>query len=549
MKIIRILSCCMTAAVLIASCGKDETPAPIVRPGGGGTADEKPSQGDDTELVEGMDWCGTVTDTDGNPVKGVTVSDGYVCTVTDDKGAYQLRKGSEKASRINISLPAEYEVPIENGLPCFWQEVKSGQTRYDFKLTPLKSRETGFYLYCLADPQCQNTTRHTKRFVNESVTDLKAYTETNSGLPAYGITLGDVGYNTQSIDYNKANNVFSVMKSAMANTKTGMPVFQVIGNHDNSVLVGNTTYNEDGDIKMEEAFANVFGPVNYSFNRGNAHIVAMDNILATDPEKVYGCGFRDDQLEWLKQDLSYVSKDKLLILCVHIPLYYSTSKQKVGAVLDLCNQFAECHIMSGHTHKMINSPKPGSRENIYEHTHGAVCGAWWWSTVNTDGTPNGYGIYKVEGNHISDWKYKGVNMEETEQIRMYRGNLPYMDGYAVQFSFPSTGSGDIWANVWNWDSGWSVDVYENGVKTGSMSRYSNGSDAWAAGYHIGVAGRSNSGTYNPTNITHMFKYTLKDASCTDVEIRATDRNGRTYSCKKFTSNTREDFPMAPGDNY
>ncbi|MGM9741124.1 MAG: calcineurin-like phosphoesterase C-terminal domain-containing protein [Candidatus Cryptobacteroides sp.] len=547
MKIIRILSCCITAAVLIASCGKDEGPAPIVRPGGGDKTEENPSDGDN-DKEDGKDWCGTITDTDGNPIKGVTVSDGYSCTVTDDKGVYQLSKISDKALRINISLPAEYEVPIENGLPCFWQEIKSGQTQYDFKLAPLKSPETNFYLYCLADPQCQNATRHTKRFINESVPDLKAYVDANNDLPAYGITLGDIGYNTQSIDYNKANSIFSIMKLAMSNAKTGIPLFQIMGNHDNSVIAGNTTYNAENDIKMEEAFANAFGPVNYSFNRGNAHIVAMDDILATDPETVYGCGFRDDQLEWLKQDLSYVSKDKLLILCVHIPLYSNTSKQNVSAVLELCNQFAECHIMSGHTHKMINSPKPGSRDKIYEHTHAAVCGAWWHSTINTDGAPNGYGIYKVEGNHISEWKYKGVDRNETEQIRMYRGNLPYMDGYGTQFWFAATGAGDIWANIWNWDSNWTVDVYEDGAKTGSMTRQSSG-DAWAAGYHIGVVGRSNSSTYNPINITHMFKYTLKNASCANVEIRATDGNGRTFTCNKFTSNTRTDFPMAPGDNY
>lgn len=540
--------CCIAAAVTISSCGKDDGPD---NTGGGDKPDDKPSQVE-IKLEDGKDWCGLVSDIDGNPVKGVTVSDGYACTVTDENGVYQLKKGSGYAARINISLPAEYKVPIKDGLPYFWQDIVSGKTRYDFVLEPLDAPETDFYLFCLADPQCQNTTRHTKRFVNESVKDIKLNADKcRAGLPVYGITLGDIGYNTKSIDYNKSNNIFAVMKSGMAESKIGMPVFQVMGNHDNSVISSNTTYNEEGDIRMEEAFAAAFGPVNYSFNRGNAHIVAMDDIMATDPESVYSCGFRNDQLEWLRQDLANVPKDKILILCVHIPLNSNTGKLNVLEVLKLCNEFAECHVMSGHTHRNINMPKAASSVDIYEHTHGALCGAWWWSTVNTDGTPNGYGIYKVQGNHISDWKYKAVDKEEDEQIRMYYGKLSYMDGKATQYHFASTGAGDIWANIWNWDSNWKVEVYEDGVKTGDMTRHYNSTDArdaWAVGYHMGVVGRTSS-TYDSKSVTHLFKYTLKDQDCKNVEIRATDRNGKVYTCNTFTLNTSAFYPMAPGDEY
>ena len=546
MRISLRLSCCaISFAAILVSCskiGQEDTPVPT------------PSDSIKVTLEEGMDWCGVVIDTDGNPIAGVTVSDGYNCTITGDDGIYQLKKGSEFASRVNVSIPSEYEIPIENGLPCFWKSVEKGKSRYDFVLQKLAVSENEFYLFTLADPQCQNNDRHTLRFSSETVPDLKATAERyGSQAPVYAITLGDIGYNTSSKEYNIGNAIFANIKRAMHVDKTSVPIFQVMGNHDNNLIAENTSYSIEKDIEMEKYFAKFFGPVNYSFNRGNAHIIAMDDILCTNPESSYQCGFRDDQVEWLRQDLENVPKDKMIILCVHIPFYYSSSGKNVKTVLGMLSAFAECHVMSGHTHRSINTPST-CNSGIYEHTHGAVCGAWWWSTVNTDGTPNGYGIYKVEGSHVAWWKYKGVGLEEDNQIRMYRGNTAFMTGQAKTYYFAKTTASDLWANIWNWDSSWKVDVYEDGVKTGSMSRYTNDNDstgdardAWAVGYHVGVTGRS-TGSYDKKNVKHLLYYSLKNPLA-EVEIRATDPFGNVFSQKEFTDGSRKFWPIAPGDNY
>ena len=546
MRISLRLSCCaISFAAILVSCskiGQEDTPVPT------------PSDSIKVTLEEGMDWCGVVIDTDGNPIAGVTVSDGYNCTITGDDGIYQLKKGSEFASRVNVSIPSEYEIPIEDGLPCFWKSVEKGKSRYDFVLKKLAVSENEFYLFTLADPQCQNNDRHTLRFSSETVPDLKATAERyGSQAPVYAITLGDIGYNTSSKEYNIGNAIFANIKRAMHVDKTSVPIFQVMGNHDNNLIAENTSYSIEKDIEMEKYFAKFFGPVNYSFNRGNAHIIAMDDILCTNPESTYQCGFRDDQVEWLRQDLENVPKDKMIILCVHIPFYYSSSGKNVKTVLGMLSAFAECHVMSGHTHRSINTPST-CNSGIYEHTHGAVCGAWWWSTVNTDGTPNGYGIYKVEGSHVAWWKYKGVGLEEDNQIRMYRGNTAFMTGQAKTYYFAKTTASDLWANIWNWESSWKVDVYEDGVKTGSMSRYTNDNDstgdardAWAVGYHVGVTGRS-TGSYDKKNVKHLLYYSLKNPLA-EVEIRATDPFGNVFSQKEFTDGSRKFWPIAPGDNY
>lgn len=542
MKRIERFSCyaILCASVLLASCKK---PAGPVGP------DDKPNTEDiQVQLEAGKDWCGVVVDSEGNGIAGVVVSDGYNCTKTDSKGIYQLKKGSEYSAVINISVPAEYRIPAQNGSPRFWHVISSKQSRYDFTLEKLPAPENDFYLFGLADPQCQNNDRHISRFKEETIPDLKAYSaQFAAKAPVYGITLGDIGYNTGSTEHNRAKALLKNMRDAMAEPKSGMLVMQTIGNHDHD-LISNSGYSEEKDIEMEKYFNLIFGPVNYSFNRGQAHIVSMDDIQATNPES-YKAGFRDDQLEWLKQDLSYVDKDKLVILCVHIPLCDNSTKQNVAAVLNLLKEFSSAHILSGHTHKNTNTPSSCS-SGIYEHTQAAVCGAWWWSTVNTDGSPNGYAVYEIKGNRIESWKYKGVDLDADKQIRMYRGYTAFMDDSSSKFYFPMTDSKDLWANIWNWDDKWTVDVYEDGVKTGSMTRHYDSKkshDAWAVAYHIGIVGRGSN--YDATNVKHLLHYELRNPDCKNVEIRAKDRFGNEYVQSTVTDGSRKYWPMAPGDNY
>ena len=487
-----------------------------------------------TPIDPQTDIYGVVTDNHGQRLQGIVVSDGYTCAATDENGVYQLT-ANEFSYHVYLSLPETYEVPMAEGLPCFWLKLTEGRKRYDFTLTPLAGgAENEFNLFCVADPQCQNTT-NVARFNNETVPDIAAQVAAST-LPCYGITLGDIGWNTENTDYT--NDVFPLMKKAMQMDKVGLPLFQLMGNHDNKVIaVDKKDYTVAHDIAAQRNFEYAFGPVNYSFNRGNVHIVAMDNIVFPN-HKDYFLGFRDDQVEWLKQDLSFVPKDKMIIFCVHIPMRASNN-QNVQAVFELLKPFAEVHIMSGHTHYAENNVY----DNHYEHVHGAACGAWWHSTINTDGTPNGYAVYQVKGAMIDNWVYKATGFDPDFQIRLYRGSDIFMEGYTPSYQFYYKGDDQIVANIWNADKDWKIEVYENGTKTGEMQPYESSAtkrDAWASGYHCGVQGRDPS-NYDRTNTGHLYYYTLQ-SSAASVEVRATDRFGKTYTQSKFTTGLPEDFP-------
>ena len=169
-----------------------------------------------------------------------------------------------------------------------------------------------------------------------------------------------------------------------------------------------------------------------------------------------------------------------------------------------------------------------------------MCGAWWHSTINTDGTPNGYAVYRVKG--AIDRQIQRHGLRHRHQIRLYRGSDISWKGYTPNYQF--LGDDQIVANVWNADETWKIEVYENGVRTGEMEPFGDDAtkrDAWASGYHCGVLGR-NPDNYDRTNTSHLFHYTLRNPSA-ETEVRATDPFGQTYSQSKFTTGSAADFPV------
>ena len=528
---------------------------------------------------------GYVRETNGNPIAGVAVSDGFSVVQTDDQGFYSINI-SQDAWYVFISVPAEYQIPTNKyGLPCFFKSYPGFSEWFDFTLDRLPGgKETEFMLFGLADPQTSKD-HHIERFSTEVAPELKEYTS-NLGKPCYGITLGDViSMGSTDLTYT----ILPKMRDAMHADKMGMPIFQVMGNHDNCYMTskhpvaGNTP--RELNLNIQRLFEETFGPINYSFNRGDAHIVGMRDIQwsINNDASVYSTAFSEEQYNWLKQDLAVVPKDKVVVLCVHIPIY---NNGKIGdgsykqEVLSLLDEFAEVHILSGHLHYMRNYDhslvSSSTHKKIYEHAQAAVDGASWTSNINGDGVPNGYGVYHFDGNTIKDWYWKGYSegMDSRDyQIRLYRGNT--ITGAAIPTNglnsngtkgFYQFGYGDdiLLANVFNSDTAWKVEVYEDGVYSGKMTSLSKyhfsvpyedlignftyddpkrppvgvecGQEFWATGILCGYLGMNNGGLYYK-HCYQLWKYQLKNKNAKKIEVRATDRKGNVYKCSKITEGT------------
>ena len=532
---------------------------------------------------------GYVKDTNGNPISGVAVSDGFSVTATNSNGYYEIDNVSKDTRYIYISLPAEYKVPTnEFGQPCFYKSYPEGGDRYDFTLTPLEGgKEKKFALFTFADPQVSKASA-LSRLNTEAIPAIYNHGKAleAEGIHCYGITLGDIISNSDS---NNTGPMRDDMRDAFSITKTGMPVFQVMGNHDNTFCNSNLPLfvderNSHFELKAQREHEEMFGPVNYSFNRGDVHIIGMRDIVynkATSGSG-YSTGFLASQYEWLKQDLALVPKDKMVVLCVHIQLFNGTSNY-TQEVLSLLDQYKEAHILSGHIHRqqLYEPSVRGSSHKVYEHNTNAVCGSWWSANISGDGTPNGYNVFIGEGNTFSDWYYMGFNEgmnTRSHQMRLYRGNavtggpIEGSNSYGVKGYYAFNFADDVLlANVYNADSKWKIEVYEDDVYSGDMTkvaesqpsfsaligeytidnprRAGNGvvtsTDFYATGLHIGVLGRVSSAT-KPSNgaynvCWHLFQYKLKNKNA-KIKVVAIDRFGNRYTETKITEGT--DYTLA-----
>jgi len=513
-------------------------PAEEVNPTVSATADA--AAGDDytdvqpTVIDSKNNVYGYITDkTTGKGIAGVPVTDGYHYTVTDKNGCYQFIADS-RARNIYYSTPADYKIEVNSKqMPAFFSTSTldlSSQTRIDFSLEKSDKDETNFTFVAISDPQCKYTW-HANRFRDETLPDFQSTFNNGTWRNIYGMTLGDIIFDVHTL--------WTTMQSLLGNISINkdygyMPIFNCIGNHDH-----NYNYVTTSDYASTVTYVKYFGPTDYSFNRGKAHIIVMDNVLAyglatSGTTCLYNAGYTEEQLAWLKEDLSYVKnkEDMLLIFAGHVPFRSGASSgggnvnkpSHYADVLKLMTEFNEAHIMIGHTHRPTFYPHTGYRTKngspIFEHIHAAVCGGWWWSNLCTDGTPNGYAIYDVTGNTIKNYYSKATGKTiANSQIRVYNGNEVYSDFTwhwgTTSWTQNETAytannlKGKVIADVFYGDGdNWKVDLICNGV-TYPMTQVTQSQRDWNTySFFINKCGRS---LTNDSWMTQAYHYWVLDA--------------------------------------
>lgn len=455
---------------------------------------------------------GQVTSADGAPVAGVVVSDGLNCTQTDAEGRYALTSDLDQRHFVFISVPAEYEIPAYRGRPQFFKRIDRFQkeVKADFVLEPRKESAVHHTLLMQGDPQIKNygvdgSAEAYRSVVIPDMIRMRSSIET----PCYGINLGDLVYNDMNV-YN----------AYMDNTeRVDVTTFNVIGNHDHD----QTTILSDslGTVYFEM----YLGPTCYSANIGNMHYVFVDNILygRENASKSYELGLSDEIAQWLRQDLSYVPKDKTIMICAHSQMFkkhssFSTRNKNYAVYRDELLKFKNVYSWAGHNHHTYiynyNRSEQMPIENLTAVTVTRSTGSLRLNKhLNNDGTPQGYMIVDVDGDDVS-WYFHSCGKDRNYQMRLYS---------------PVRTAGDyVLANVWTWDDAWGpVEWWENGVKVGAMEPCEEFDPDYMDLYAT-VTNKTTRKYCQPAKSFHMFRI-KPSAGVKEGEVRVTDRFGTTYT--------------------
>jgi hypothetical protein len=433
-------------------------------------------------------------------IAGVAVTDGINITRTDAKGNYQLLSNAT-AEFVYITLPSGYEVPLKDGAPCFYVPVtdksKTKQT-INFELKKSGRDDYRHTMLVWADPQIYF--EEELPLVAPAAKEAKelALQSTN---PVFGVVVGDiVGDRPQ---------YYAPLKKILADTE--IPFFFVSGNHD-------MTFDVRSDDLAKETYKKTFGPNYYSFKRGKVHYVALDDAFYVGRTYWYISYLPERQLAWLQQDLVGVPAGSTVIVMLHIPtsMRGTQPNEEMHKVLQNRQHLHEmlrpynAHIFSGHMHYNDNFV---ITDNLFEHVHAAVCGEFWQAPQCSDGTPQGYGVYEIDGDDVQ-WYYKSTGYDKDFQFRAYPvGANPEK---------PSA----VTVNVWNYDPQWKVNWYESSVLKGEMTPF-RGHDPYATDY---INRNREKFRYNwiSTGATeHLFfaEPSLPDAK---IKIEVIDRFGNKY---------------------
>ncbi len=357
-------------------------------------------------------------------IANVSVSNGQEVIITDTNGKYEIPVSNDNI--IFVIKPSGYTVKTnENNLPQFYYVHKpngSPESEFagvkptgklpkslDFGLIPSEEKEK-FTALIFGDPQPYNL-QEIEYFAQGIVAEVEGIKD----IP-FGLSLGDLVGN----DLDLFNPYIKAVK------KVGIPWYNLMGNHD-------MNFDATEDHLSDETYEAYFGPANYAFNYGKVHFIVMDDILYPDPRDMKGYlgGFRKDQLDFIENDLKLVSKDKLVVLAWHIPLFEPEGNNTFRdedreRLFSILSEFPNTLSLSAHTHiqrqdffgreQGFNRDKPHHEYNV-----GTTSGDWYSGKLNEDGipisvmrdgTPKGYAFIHFDGNsYETDYKVAGENEE------------------------------------------------------------------------------------------------------------------------------------------
>lgn len=367
-------------------------------------------------------------------VAGVAVSNGCAVVQTNASGEYSLDIGAGEI--LFITQPSGFRVPVdENQLPKFyyshypqgtptriagvpveWQWDVTGATgplpaSIDFALLRDSSALETFKAHAFADTQA--------RFELSQDMVREELVNTLIGNPygvQFGITVGDVMNDNLGL-YDRHKRMMALMD---------IPQWTLPGNHD-------INFESPNALRANETYKSHYGPTYYSFDVGNVHFVALNNVEYAGTGQRFEDGryrgrISEDQLTWLAADLLLVDTDRFVVIASHIPLITEAQDdsgdepitgpytENFNALLAILAPFKHLYAMAGHDTSSswkveVNHSHGWHGDPWLAHTLAEVRGNGWTrgradergvrDAMMQDGNPNGFYVMHFDRTQVT----------------------------------------------------------------------------------------------------------------------------------------------------
>ena len=470
-------------------------------------------------------------------ISHVAVSNGEQVVLTDINGKYELNLGSDNI--ISVIKPSGYQVSIgSNNLPQFFYNHKpQGSPKLEFKgVSPTgklptfvnfgltKTEDTNnFTALVFGDPQ-PYTLEEIEFFKKGIISEVEGL----KNVP-FGLSLGDLVGNDLSL--------FNPYIEAIQ--KVGIPWYNVMGNHD-------MNFDAKTDNLSDETYEAHFGPANYAFNYGKVHFIVLDNILYPDPRdsKGYWGGFREDQLNFVENDLKFIPKDHLIVLAFHIPLSESKDNDSFKnedreRLFSIIKDYPNTLSLSAHTHiqrqDFFGKDEGWLRKKPHhEYNVGTTSGDWYSGKLNKngvpvstmrDGTPKGYAFIHFNDNQYNI-EYKVAGKPKDFQIEVFapkviaQGKRTRAGIYANFFMGTAKDTVEYRIDQGDWKTMSYIEDYD--------PAYTSLVYEWDTTTEL-IPGKRSS---NPIKSNHLWRGSIPtklDLGVHKIEVKATDMFGNQYS--------------------
>lgn len=366
-------------------------------------------------------------------IPGILVSNKHKLVKTDQYGKYQVSIDQED-DIVFVIKPSGYMIPLnEKNLPQFYYIHKpkgSPELKFpgvqptgelpeavNFPLYPVVVTDT-FDVIVMADPQplVPEDLNYLRDDIVAEITDISA---------SFGIVLGDIVWDNLAL-YDHYHTIMSVIEK---------PLFHAPGNHD-------FNYDPENNHHSLETYHRHFGPAYYAFEYGQVSFLMINSVgwneeVQNKTRNNYEGRIDARQLQWIGDYLQHVPDDRLIVLCMHIPVYsfaepgIKSNVTNRKEIYDLLKERKHLLAINGHLHKTENLYLDDTAGWDSDHPfHLISCttasGALWRGpkdargipvAYQSDGTPNGYHVFHFDGNKYSQL-YKAANEDEKYQIRI-----------------------------------------------------------------------------------------------------------------------------------